>query len=580
MKSKKAGQFARLFCGYCGDIKGCATGVRPYNNRMKNDSRKQPSRACVLSLCFVAGLSFPAVAADKKWHPHVDFEGKLGSERSLGEADVFFPLAQDDDTLLFGNLRARLDNDSSSEANIGLGLRHMLRTGWNVGGYAYFDRRRSEADNYFSQITIGAEALSEDWDLRTNGYIAVGDREHAAAGFAGASITGTTIVLRSGLEKSMQGFDAELGWRVPVFTRDDAQQLRFYAGGYHFNGDDVADISGPRLRAELVFDEIPALWQGSRFSLGAEWQHDDPRGSQGFVTARLRVPLQAEGSSGTALAAQTAMERRMTAPVVRDIDIVTQAGAFGASETVTETAGGQTITVLSSDVTAGGDLAAAVAGAGPNSTVILTGDFDTGANATVLQTGQTLMGAGTITVRAPSGQTASLTTGTASITGVPALAEGTVMMADDSTLMGMTIIDTDVTANNAIAVRVNGRSNVRIINNDITAIQNSGFSGTAHGVNIANSTNVEVSGNTITVENNATVNVSFAVNINNSSALVKNNILDATEIGGGLADHTRLNNVNILAGSTGNTVVNGECSVFIAGTGGVVSYTNAADCGP
>lgn len=559
--------------------------MRTYNNRMKNDSDKQPSRGCVfsarvcvLSLCFVAGLSFPAGAAEKKWHPHVDFEGKLGSDRSLGEADVFFPLAQDDDTLLFGNLRARLDDDSSSEANIGLGLRHMLRTGWNLGGYAYFDRRRSDADNYFSQITIGAEALSEDWDLRANGYIAVGDREHAAAGFAGASITGTTIVLQSGLEKSMQGFDAELGWRVPVFTRDDTQQLRFYAGGYHFSGDDVSDISGPRLRAELVFDEIPALWQGSRFSLGAEWQHDDPRGSQGFVTARLRVPLQGAGSSNKTLAAQTVMERRMTAPVVRDIDIVTQAGAFGASETVTETAGGQTITVLSSNTTAGGDLAAAVAGAGANSTVILTGDFDTGTNATVLQTGQTLMGAGTITVRAPSGKTATLTTGAASIAGAPVGSAATVQMADDSTLMGMTIRDTDATSGNAIAVNVNGGDNVRIINNNLTAIQNS--LGTAHGVYLLNSTNVEVSDNTITVENNSLLTLTFALTIIDTSALVKNNTLDATQISIAPAGHTRLDNVDVLAGSTGNTVVNGECNLVAAGSGGVVSYTNAADCGP
>src|SRR3546814_5596962 len=104
------------------------------------------------------------------------------------------------------------------------------------------------------------------------------------------------------------------------------------------------------------------------------------------------------------------MERRMADPVVRDVDVVSQSGAFGKPETATATASGGAITVVSSASTAGANLQAALTTAGTNSTVILSGSFNTGGAITTLQSGQTLMGAGSIPVRAPSGRTATLTT--------------------------------------------------------------------------------------------------------------------------------------------------------------------------
>ncbi|HBU97481.1 MAG TPA: hypothetical protein DEF21_06205, partial [Thalassospira lucentensis] len=45
----------------------------------------------------------------EKWGPHIDLEGKAGTNRNLGETDLFIPLWQDDDTLSFGSIRARMD---------------------------------------------------------------------------------------------------------------------------------------------------------------------------------------------------------------------------------------------------------------------------------------------------------------------------------------------------------------------------------------------------------------------------------------------------------------------------------------
>lgn len=110
----------------------------------------------------------------EKWQPFLDVEGKLGSHRHLGEGDFFIPLVQDDNTLLYTDIRYRLDNESSREGNFGLGLRELLPSEWIIGGYTYYDRRKTPYDNYFSQITAGLEALSVDWDFRANVYIPIG----------------------------------------------------------------------------------------------------------------------------------------------------------------------------------------------------------------------------------------------------------------------------------------------------------------------------------------------------------------------------------------------------------------------
>ncbi|HTH15619.1 MAG TPA: inverse autotransporter beta domain-containing protein, partial [Magnetospirillum sp.] len=306
-----------------------------------------------------------AAAGEDKWGAHVDLEGKAGTKRNLGEADVFLPLAQNADSVLFADIRTRMDDEQSREGNFGLGLRHMLDSGWNLGGYGFFDRRRSEYHNYFNQVTFGAEALSPDWDVRANGYIPVGRRSHDEDSLNTAEISGSTVIFRGGEERSLGGFDAEIGWRVPVFAADAGQNLRVYAGGYRFADDGVPTVAGPRARAEMVFDEVPGLWDGSRLALGAEWQHDSPRGSQGFLSARLRIPLQAESFSTSRL---TPMERRMADPIVRDVDIVAQAGTFGAAETATAS-NGNTLTVVSSATTTGANLQNALNAAGVNSTV-------------------------------------------------------------------------------------------------------------------------------------------------------------------------------------------------------------------
>ena len=205
-------------------------------------------------------LSWQAQAQDK-WEPYIDLEGKIGNERDLGEIDFFMPLLQDDDTLFFSDIRIRKDNNSSSEGNFGVGMRRMLDNGWNVGAYGYFDRRKTSNDNYFNQVTLGAELLGEDWDARVNAYQPIGDKNKTVDALNSATLSGSSFTVTQGSEVAMKGFDAEVGYRLPVFDADSGTNLRAYAGGYHFSADTsgVEDVQGPRLRLDLTFDELPQV---------------------------------------------------------------------------------------------------------------------------------------------------------------------------------------------------------------------------------------------------------------------------------------------------------------------------------
>ena len=506
----------------------------------------------------------PAKSPDK-WGTSLDLEGKLGTDRNLGEGDLMVPLAQDDRNLLFGDVRMRFDDSDSHEGNFGLGVRRMLDSGWNLGAYGYFDRRRTPNDSLFNQLTFGAEALGKDWDFRANSYWPIGQTTRQIDSLNAADISGSSVIFRGGEEKALRGFDAEVGWRVPVFEVGGPLDLRLYAGGYTFDASDVPDVTGPRLRAELTGYDVPELGEGTRVTLGAEWQDDDVRGSQEFFSLRLRIPLQSEAQRSRHL---TAQERRMTAPVMRDVDVVAEAGAFGPPEAALS-AGGGTITVISSATTSGANLPTAVTNAGANSTVILSGSFDMGANSTTLQTGQTLMGAGSVTVKSPSGRTAVLTTPRATITA----GAGTLSLSNaNSTLTGLTISQ-NTGALTQVAVSVHGASGATITNNVITATN----SAHAHaGIFIdSSSSDVTVRGNTISATSSTNA---WAIRIDSSTnILVSGNTLTARSTGAGTENTVDLNTATIASGSVGNIVGNGSCGTSGVNTG-QVSFTNGSHC--
>jgi hypothetical protein len=540
-------------------------------------------------LVFVLAASAPDLAlaqageAKPKWGSSIDFEAKPGTKRSLGEADLFVPLWQDPTTLFFGNLRARLDDDNGREGNIGLGLRRMMDAGWNLGGYAYYDRRRTEHGNSFNQATFGAEALSvplswTELDLRGNVYVPFGDRaDDAGTSGSSASIVNDTIQVSTFVneERALRGFDAEVGFRVPLWPADDDKALRIYAGGYYFDSGTTDAVAGPRLRTELAMYRVPGLWDGARLTLGAEYQHDDERGHQGFGLARLRIPLQFFASENSGRL--TPQERRMTDPVVRDVDIVSVESPRNAPaivETATQTTNGQALTLITPAIADSLNIPPAIANAGANSVVLMQGNFQL-VNTTIdLQPGQTLMAGGSVGVRTPSGRTATLTTSTVTLSGVPGngLVSPAVRMADNSTLTGFTFQRFAFAGDNSV-VHATGVSGATIVNNTLRGGVNAGGT-TSVGVLInGGSSNITVRNNILRGE--TSTGDGFGVQIENSSATVSGNTFILT--GPGTNNTASLTNAVIGAGSTGNISNSGSC-VNGGGNTGSIGFTNVASC--
>jgi hypothetical protein len=425
----------------------------------------------LVSLIGILCLPVQTVANDKeqKWEAFLDLEGKAGTKRDLGEADLFIPLIQDQNTLFFTDVRYRLDNQSSKEGNFGLGIRHILPSDWIIGGYGYYDRKKSFYDNMFKQITLGVEALLVDWDFRANAYIPIGKKSYLEESLSSVKFANSSILYYQGEERSLKGYDAEIGWRLPIFNENDGQQIRLYAGGYKFYNGGVETVKGPRGRFELTFNEVPFLWEGSRLTLEAETQRDDVRGRQSFASFRLRIPFST--SKIKKKAKLNAIEKRMTTPIVRDVDIVSQAGVFEEPMEVSATSNGENIVLISANnVSSGAELNTLIQSAGDNATVVLNGEFKNIDALLNLKSGQTIIGSGNLPVNLPNGNQVSISLPGASISGEGAVYQGqTLFTTEDNTkLIGLNINLASTTVQDVYAVDIRGDDNVVISNNTIT----------------------------------------------------------------------------------------------------------------
>jgi hypothetical protein len=350
-----------------------------------------------------------------KWQPWVEAGGMVGTDRSLGDVDLFIPVWQDQTSLLFGDLRGRFDNQGTNEGNFGLGFRTQVDPEWIVGGYGYFDIQGTDHDNTFYQVTLGLEAMSVDWDFRVNGYIPTNPQQ-SAPDEAKLEISGNTIQLRAGNETALHGFDGEVGWRLPFFPADGDFDVRAFIGGYYFNGEDADAVAGPRGRIEARLYDIDLLGLQSRLTVDGEIQWDNPRGTQAFGGLELRIPLGiVTGQDGPKL---SPLDRRMVDRVQRDVDIVTQITQGSPEDVIVDELTVKTHTIYFANGTGGGDgtkqsptdIANAVSGAPAGSNAIIVADGGAGVigvgNPLNLQPGQALLG-GDSTVRltgADSGQ--------------------------------------------------------------------------------------------------------------------------------------------------------------------------------
>jgi hypothetical protein len=463
----------------------------------------------------------------------------------------------------------------------------MLDAGWNVGAYGFYDRRHTEEGSNFNQATFGAEALSVDWDLRANVYHPFGDKANTISSSGGsgpssATLVGSSIIITTPgnlvvTERALPGFDGEIGWRVPVFGSDDTMQLRAFAGGFYFDDSQTDAVTGPRFRVNLEMAELNQLWNGARVDIGAEMQHDDVRDTQTFATLRLRIPLQ-DPARETTLATLSPIERRMTDPIVRDIDVVSGNTTTGSAATTEEATAFKTnpfgselpFVIISDADTTGADLPAAVAAAGEDGIILLAGTFNT-TSTVVLQEGQWLLGGigglipdndyETVEVFSATGRTANFTLPTATISANSGISTSVIGMADDSIIQNITIT--------TAIPNVAGISFINVT--DATAEDNAISMGAptfSIGIYTDNSTNLSIDNNYITGNVTGADITGLSINNNTGTQVSRNTVVlassggnvDGIFLSGNLSLELRENNINVNSGVTG-TGINGDGAV-------------------
>lgn len=301
------------------------------------------------SICLLSAITVPspAIAQDRIWHGYVDGVFRGGSNREVGTLDLFAPLMQSENELLFADMRGGLGDDGSAEGNWGLGYRRMLPSGWIAGMYGFYDLRESAFGNTFHQAMFGAELMDVNWDFRINGYVPDGSPKFAAGGGgpSGILFSGNNIFLATpagGEERAYYGMDAEIGRLLYLFGGPLDAEVRGYVGGYYFDNDAAGfpEVAGPRARVELRMFDLPWLGPESRVVFGGEIQYDNVRDTHAVGLVQVRIPLGRLFSRGSSL---TPLQRRMVEPIVRDIDVVTNSTPSKAQTQTLLTVGGNPI---------------------------------------------------------------------------------------------------------------------------------------------------------------------------------------------------------------------------------------------
>ena len=281
-----------------------------------------------------------AGASGDKWPMYLELEGKKGNFRNIARLSWMVPLWQDDTSMLFGDLRFMMNNQSDREGNIGLGYRHIVRD-WDMGSdgvilgaYAFFDIKKSTFGNKHTQGTFGVEALGDYFRFSGNYYMPKNKKHHISSGYnlyileSGSEVINDTAVFTTQgilypaqhIEKSLKGYDVELRGKVPV---TDVFNIWGGIGAYRFSRDGF-HRNGPMAMLDIEFLDALGI-DGSRVSLGAEYRKDKGFKANRYGVLKLTTPLASVGK-GKSYPSLTGVEYEMTRFILRDVDIQTADG--------------------------------------------------------------------------------------------------------------------------------------------------------------------------------------------------------------------------------------------------------------
>lgn len=285
-------------------------------------------QGCVrlLFTLFLLMVSVPAHASyypdpNVKWRAHVDLNMKAGQDRNIGRFDFMIPILQDDRTLLFADVRAMGDSRDAREGNFGVGVRRIFNNRFILGAYGFYDRKLTKSSKFFNQGVLGAEFLTEDFDIRGNYYFNNGKVNYNVVGVTGFTVQlqGNNVTLTQGQqffeERILGGCDVHVGFRNVLLPWE--YEGRFNIGYFNFHEKYYPHVEGLRFSYEQKIRD----WLFVEF----ESQEDRVRGNTNYGGIRLRYELNKPRHKKSL----TRLEQRMTSKIYRDIDAIDQRRSTG-----------------------------------------------------------------------------------------------------------------------------------------------------------------------------------------------------------------------------------------------------------
>lgn len=253
--------------------------------------------------------------------PRVEGKIRTSRQRTLAATEIWAPLAQQNDKIVYGSIRYMGDNYQNFEGNIGIGYRQIAFAKSHIlgqrilGVHTWLDRRHTNHNSTFYQNVIGIELLSNSIDLRANAYIPLSSPKTFRTENVGSSkpyFVGHGLYYDThgfAIEEAQHGYDFEIGKRIKFFEKY-IDSFATYNGIYQFSGKHTDAIFGFRNRIEANI--TPS------FSIGSRVQYDHVRGFQALSDITIRFPFSAKTPYKN-----NDLRSRLDESPERDIDIVT-----------------------------------------------------------------------------------------------------------------------------------------------------------------------------------------------------------------------------------------------------------------
>jgi hypothetical protein len=196
--------------------------------------------------------------------------------------------------MYFWQFNAATRNDIETY-NLGFGYRNIINPDLMLGINSFYDYQQT---NKHKRWSIGAEAIGQTIEFRTNRYMAISDKLEVEAGI---------------FEQALDGWDVELGGTIPN------TELRTFATYTVWDGVTKDDLKQKALRVEYPLNDSMKFEVG--YTADNEKQGDLEKTRW---NAQLSIAFGAKTASSQNIATSTNLKDKLLIPVQRENEIVVE----------------------------------------------------------------------------------------------------------------------------------------------------------------------------------------------------------------------------------------------------------------